>query len=414
MLVIRGRVIDGNGGAPIEKGEVIVEKDHIIAVCKEGEYPLPPQTEEIQIKDGTVMPGLIDAHAHLGLSGNFFNVYTTHVYSAICTAVNDLKKILDAGFTSIRECGGPSNYLKMSLADGTIEGPRVFSAGKCVVQTGGHFDFIKQFPVEYTMHHDRNITSTVADGVDEARKTARMQFREGADFIKLMLTPGNVSQSTKYHIQEFSDQEIRTFVEEADKYGTYVAAHTHANAGIKAALRCGVRCLEHCTYADEDDLEQMIKKKIWYVPTLSTSYRFMQNLERAMPWVRDKMTASFARRTKFARMAHEAGVIMGCGADFGGDEICPHGLNGLELRLLVEIAGFTPMEAIVAATKTNAEILLCDDKIGTLEPGKLADIIVVNGNPLENIGLLANADHVSVVLQGGIIKKRALEAMPCQ
>ena len=264
------------------------------------------------------------------------------------------------------------------------------------------------------MHHDRNITSVVSDGVDEARKTARLQFREGADFIKLMLTPGNVSQSTKYHIQEFSDQEIRTFVEEAEKYGTYVAAHTHANVGIKAALRCGVKCLEHCTYADESDLEQIIKKNIWYVPTLSTSYRFMQNLNKAMPWVREKMTASFESRTKFARLAHEAGAIMGCGADFGGDEICPHGLNGLELRLLVEIAGFTPMEAIVAATKTNAQILLCEDKLGTLEPGKLADMILVEGNPLEDISLLSDPNQISVVLQNGVVKKDTLGVLPCQ
>lgn len=405
MLVIKGRVIDGNGGPPLEKGLVAIEGERIIAVCNQWEYKIPDAAQVIEIRDGTVMPGLIDMHVHLGLKGNFFTVYTTHVYEAICTVINDMRKILNAGFTSMRECGGPSNFLKQAWENGTIEGPRIFSAGKCVVQTGGHFDFIKQFPVEYTEHHDRNITSIVADGVDEARKVARLQFREGADFIKLMLTPGNVSQSMKYHVQEFSDQEIRVFVEEAEKYGTYVAAHTHANAGIKAALRCGVKCLEHCTYAQEEDLELMVKQGNWYVPTLSTSYRFMHNLEKAMPWVQEKMPASFERRTKFARMAHDAGVVMGCGADFGGDEICPHGLNGLELELLVKIAGFTPMEAIMAATKVNAMMILRGHELGTLEQGKLADVIVVEGNPLEDIHLLTGPKNVHVVIQGGKIKK---------
>ena len=405
MLIIKGRVIDGNGGKPIEKGLVAVENNRITAVCRECEYPVPAHAQVIEVEDGTVMPGLIDMHVHLGLDGNFYRVYTTSSYAAICTAINDMRKILNAGFTSMRECGGPSNYLKPSWEDGTIDGPRIFSAGRCVVQTGGHFDFIKEFPVEYTMHHDRNITSVVSDGVDQARKTARQQFREGADFIKLMMTPGNVSQSNKYHVQEFSDEEIRVFVEEAEKYGTYVAAHTHANAGIKAALRCGVKCLEHCTYAEAEDLEMMVKNGNWYVPTLSTSYRFMQNLDKAMPWVRKKMVASFERRTKFAREAHKAGVMMGCGPDFGGDEICPHGLNGLELKLLVEIAGFTPMEAIMAATKTNAKMILREDELGTLEPSKLADIIVVKGNPLKDISLMVGPEHIHVVIQDGKVKK---------
>ena len=407
LLVLKGRVIDGNGGSPIEKGLVAVSGDRILAVCNEWEYTIPPGATVIEIADGSIMPGMVEMHVHLALTSNFYEVYTTHPYHAVCTALNDLEKILDCGFTTIRECGGLSNYLKPMQENGTITGPRIFSAGKCIVQTGGHFDFIKEYPVEYTMHHDRNVISTVVDGIDEARKTARRQFREGADFIKLMITPGVVSQSGKFMSQEISDSEIKTYVEEAEKYGTYVAAHAHANAGIKAALRCGVQSLEHGTFMEPEDVEQMLKKGTWLIPTLATGYQFMQNLDKVKPWVREKEQMANAAGIRSAQMAYQAGIPIGAGADFGGDEICPHGMNGLELKLLVEKVGMSPMEAIVAATKTGARMVLQGDKIGTLEEGKLADIVVVEGNPLENIDLMVGPDHIAVVIQSGQIKKYA-------
>lgn len=409
-LVLKGRVIDGNGGRPIEKGLVAVEGSRITAVCREQDYIIPACAEVIEVKNGTIMPGMVEMHTHLALTCNFYEVYTTHPYHAVCTALHDMEKILNCGFTSMRECGGLSNFLKPMQEDGSINGPRIFSAGKCVVQTGGHFDFIKEYPVEYTKHHDRNVISTVVDGIDEARKTARLQFREGADFIKLMITPGVVSQSGRFMTQEISDEEIRVFVEEAEKYGTYVAAHAHANVGIKAALRCGVQCVEHGTFLSEEDVDVMLKQGTWLIPTLATGYRFMQNLDKLKPWVREKEKIANAAGLHSAQMAYRAGIPMAVGADFGGDEICPHGMNGLELQMLVERVGMSPMEAIVAATKTGAKMILRGDELGTLQEGKLADIIVVEGNPLDDIRLMVGPEHISVVLQGGQVKKRVQNA----
>ncbi len=405
-IILKGRVIDGNGGEPIEKGLVAVEGSKITAVCQERAYTVPARAEVIEVKDGTIMPGMVEMHTHLALTCNFYEVYTTHPYHAVCIALRDMERILNCGFTSMRECGGLSNFIKPMQENGTIDGPRIFSAGKCVVQTGGHFDFIKEYPVEYAVHHDRNVISTVVDGIDAARKTARLQFREGADFIKLMVTPGVVSQSGKFMTQELSDEEIRVFVEEAEKYGTYVAAHTHANAGIKAALRCGVQCVEHGTFLGEEDVEVMLQRGTWLIPTLATGYRFMQNLDKVKPWVREKEKIASEAGLHSARMAYQAGIPMAVGADFGGDEICPHGLNGLELQLLVERVGMSPMEALVAATKTGANMILRGRELGTLEEGKLADIIVVSGNPLDDIRLMVGPEHIAVVLQNGQVKKR--------
>ena len=409
LLLLKGRVIDGKGGAPLEKGLVAIEGERIIAVCNAWEYPIPAGARVIEVNDATIMPGMIEMHVHLGLSSNFYEVYTTHPYQVVCTAVRDMGRILSCGFTSMRECGGLSNFLKPAQVDGSIDGPRIFSAGKCVVQTGGHFDFIKEYPAEYAMYHDRNAISVIGDGITEARKIARTQFREGADFIKLMITPGVVSQSGKFMSQEFSDDEIKTFVEEAEKYGTYVAAHAHANAGIKAALRCGVQSLEHGTFLEEDDVEVMLKKGTWLVPTLATGYRFMQNLDKVQPWVREKEKVANAAGIRSAKLAYNAGIPIGVGADFGGDDICLHGLNGLELQLLTEKVGMTPMEAIVAATRAGAKMIMQEDQIGTLEPGKLADVIVVEGNPLTDIRTLVGPDHIPVVIQGGKIKKDMAE-----
>ena len=407
MIVLKGRVVDGNGGAPLEKGLVAVEDGRIVAVCRENEYPIPPHAEVITVDQGTIMPGLFDLHVHLALSSNFYEVYTTHPYRVVCTAINDMKKLLNAGFTSIRTCGDLSNYLKKPWEDGTISGPRIFSSGKCFVQTGGHFDFIKEYPVEYTMHPDRNTVSQVVDGITEIRREARRHFREGCDFLKVMITPGGVSQSHKFAVQEFSDEEIRTFVEEADKYGTYVAVHAHANVGIKAALRCGVKCIEHASYMEETDAEEMARKGLWYVPTLSTGYQFMHNLERIQPWIKAKITGCHEAQKKTIRMAREHGIFIGCGADFGGDAINPHGMNGLELKLMCEFGGFTPLEAITIATKNSAYFVQKEDELGTLEPGKIADIIVVDGDPTHDIDLLVGPDHVRIVMQGGDIKKNS-------
>lgn len=408
MYVLKGRVIDGNGGAPIEKGIVEVTGNKITAVCDERAYVLPPDAEVIEVENGTIMPGFIDQHVHMAVGDNYYKNFERHAYHAVCQALRDMRQILDAGFTSIREVGGLSNYLKAPWEEGLIYGPRICSAGKAIAQTGGHWDYIKDYPIEFTKNTDRNVNSEICDGVDEVRRTSRMHFREHCDFLKIMGGPGISCQGNKIFTREFSDEELRAFVEEAENQGSYVAIHAHAAIAINAALRAGVKSIEHATLMDEESIDLMLKNGAWIVPTLATSYLSWQHIDEREPWVKEKMSAIEGPKKEKLRMAYKAGVTIACGCDFGGGTITVHGNNGLELPLMAETIGMTPMETIVAATKTGSKLMMREDELGTLEKGKLADIIVCQGNPLEDIWLVSKPENIKIVMQDGIIKKKLL------
>lgn len=406
MLVLKGRVIDGNSGEPIEKGVVAIGGNKITAVCKESEYRVPECAEVIEVADGTIMPGFIDQHVHMGVGDDYFRIYRRHAYHGVCEVLRDMKQILNAGFTSIREVGGISNYLKAPWDEGLIDGPRICSAGRAIAQTGGHWDYIKDYPVEFARNQDRNLNSEFCDGVDQCRYTARMHFREHCDFLKLMGGPGISCQGNKIFTREFSDDELRAFVQEAENFGTYVAIHAHAPIAINAALRCGVKSIEHASLIDDEGIDLMLKNDAWMIPTLATSYLSWQHIDEREPWVKEKMSAIDEMKKENLKKAHKAGVKIGCGCDFGGGTITVHGNNGLELPLLVQEAGMTPMEAIVAATKFGAALMMRPEELGTLEEGKLADVIIAKGNPLEDIWLVSKADNIKIVIQDGVIKKR--------
>lgn len=413
MYVLKGRVIDGNGGEPLEKGIVEVTDNKITAVCNEWEYTVPEGAEVIEVENGTIMPGFIDQHVHMGVGDNYYKIFERHAYHAVCQCIRDMKQILNAGFTSIREVGGLSNYLKAPWEEGLIDGPRICSSGKAIAQSGGHWDYIKDYPIEFTLHPDRNVNSEICDGVDNVRRTVRMHFREHCDFIKIMGGPGISCQGNKIFTREFSDSELRAFVEEAENQGSYVAIHAHAAIAINAALRCGVRSIEHATLMDDESIELMLKNNAWIVPTLATSYLSWQHIDEREPWVKEKMSAIEGPKEENLRKAYKAGVTIACGCDFGGGTITVHGNNGLELPLMVENIGMTPMETIVAATKTGSKLMMRENELGTLETGKLADIIIAQGNPLEDIWLVSKADNIKVVMQDGKIKKNMMKAICC-
>lgn len=408
MIVLKGRVIDGNGGEPIEKGAVVVEGDRITAVCRQGEYPIPENAEVHEIENGSILPGLIDLHTHLAQGDDFMRIYTEHIYHAVLRAADNMKKILDCGFTSVRECGGLSNFLKAPWEEGLIDGPRICSAGKSLTQVAaGHHDFIGKFPVEFA--ELKHYIAEFVCGPDDVRRVVRMNFREGADFVKIFLSSPGGTVGRKFEFQELSDVEVRTAVEEAENFGSYVAAHVHSSAPIKAALRCGVKSIEHGTMLDDEDIELMLKNGAWLVPTLATGYvsnRYYEEHQIPLsPALRERHKMLDEHRIEALQKAHRAGVTIGCGCDFGGGERTPFGCNGLEIQLLSQLGGLSPMQAILAATKTAAKIILRADELGTLEPGKLADIVMVSGDPLADISLLSDADNVKMVMQGGAIKK---------
>ena len=274
MIAIKGRVIDGTGGAVIEKGAVIIEGQKITAVCQAHEYPIPDCAQVIEVEDGTIMPGFIEQHTHIGMcTANFVELYLRHPFHSVCLAVDDLKKIMNSGFTSIREVGGFTNCLKEAQETGLIESPRICSSGRIITQTGGHGDYIKKFPVEYNLA--RNIYASVADGVPEVRRQARENLRESADFLKIMTSAGVTFQSPTTSTQEFADEEIRAIVEEAEKNGTYAASHCISNKGIRAAVRCGVKSLEHAMFLDEETVDMIAEAGAWIVPTLVLSWSIL-------------------------------------------------------------------------------------------------------------------------------------------
>lgn len=408
MVIFKGRVIDGNGDPPVEDGLVAVEENKIVFTGEANGYRIPPNAQVISLPGGTILPGFIEGHCHLALGDNYPEIFREHVYNAVCRAVVQMGTLLDCGFTSIRECGGLANLLKPSWNNKTITGPRIFSGGKSISQTGGHADPIKQFPVEFTKHPDRFFSGILADGVPEVRKAARLQFREGADFLKVMVSPGTSCQTRTLMPAEFSDEELLALVEEAENFGSYVCVHAHSNLGIKMALRCGVKSIEHGSFMQPEDAEEMAKQGVILTPTFSTNELSFRSQSRLAPWQQKKVSLSHDKRSESARMAHKAGVTIGYGCDFGGGAITPFELSGMEFEMLVERGGLTPMEAIMAATKVNSRLILREDDLGTLEAGKLADVVLVEGNPLDNISLLANRENIKLVMQDGVIMKNLL------
>ena len=388
-----------------------MEGNRIVAVARESEYPIPASAEVVSLPNATIMPGFIEQHVHIGMvTVDHKATYSIDAYEKVSHAVMELKHLLDAGFTTIRDCGGVTNHLKGAQKQGLIESPRLFSCGKAIVQTNGHFDMIKSFPIEF--NEKGNILAIVCDGITEMRKAARMQFREGADFLKCMTTAGVVSQSGNLNVQEIADEELRALVEEAQNMGSDVASHSLGSQGIKSAIRCGVQSIEHGYFADDKDLDEMAEKGIWLIPTLSSGEVFMDAVihnrypNKIAPWFAEKMKASYEVRHDMVRRARDHGVQVGFACDFGGDmEVCPHGQNGQEFVNLVKYGGYSPMEVICMATKFGSKVVM-EPEIGSLECGKLADIVMVQGNPLEDISLLAQAQNVKVVMQNGVIKKR--------
>ena len=408
MIVLAGRVIDGTGAGPIEKGIVAFEGSEIVAVCKESEYIIPPNARKIVINHGTIMPGLIDSHLHFGMgSVNQLEVYELDEIEKSLMAVKEMRDALNAGFTSVRETGGISTSFQTPLKNGWIKGPRICSAGRLISQTGGHGDSLQKFP--QSLARERMSHCRIADGKEECRKTARMQFRDGAKFLKIVTTGGISSQGDGNRESQFSIEEIKVFVEEAQMHNTYVSSHSQGTMGIRNALKAGVRSIEHGMFMDDECIELMVKNNAYLVPTLMVVESYMNHIDLLPSWIREKLLMSYEEHIKSVKKCYEANVKIALGSDMMGDKvICPFGSHGKEFKKLVDI-GMTNMEAIVAGTKTGSELMLMSDKVGTLESGKLADIVVCRDNPLDDIELLGNPDNIDLIVLNGEIIKNKLE-----
>lgn len=410
MKVLKGRVIDGNGGEPIQQGALAIKNDRIAYVGPAAglpdEYAAAPVYE---VTDGSILPGLIEAHVHMSWGGansiNWIN-YTPQMEMA--RALRDLQYLRDEGYTAVRDMGSGCVFLKACAAEGLIDVPRIFAAGRILSQIGGHGDAYQKLTLEASERVYG--PAFIVTGVDEIRKACRINARNGADFIKIMTTGGVFSQGDKAgETCHFSREEIRAAVEEAENMGSYVSSHAQANKGIRTALENGVRCIEHGFYLDDYCIELMLKNGCYLVPTLSimhTSKVFNENNADVLPELREKTLRSYEAHYTNLDRAHKAGVKIGMGCDFVNDPAlgCTYDRANMEFERM-EAAGFSPMEIIQAATRTNSELLLMQDRVGTLEKGKLADVILVEGDPLADIKLMCNAKNVKMVLQNGKVVK---------
>lgn len=412
MIVLKGRVLDGNGGAPIEKGAVVLEDDRIRLVCRQSELPDDPTAEVYELEDGTIMPGLIDAHVHMGWgSATAVDWISMTPQLSMARALRDMAQLRQQGYTAFRDLGSDVLLMRPAVAEGLLDVPRIFGAGRIISQIGGHGDVYQKLSLEASQR--AYSPAFIVNGVDEVRRACRINARNGADLIKIMTTGGVFSQGDKATPHShFSQEEIRAAVEEAENMGSYVSTHAQATRGIKMALKNGVKCIEHGVYLDEECIELMVKNDCYLVPTLAimhASKLYFQGKEGVLPYLKEKTERSYEAHYRSLEMARKAHITVGVGCDFLGDAAfgCPYSEATLELERLC-VAGYTPMEVITMATKVNARLLQMEDQLGTLETGKLADVLLVEGRPDEDIRVLRRSDHVKLVVQDGRIVKNAM------
>ena len=412
-----GTLIDGTGKDPLVQSVVVTEGENIVFAGKEAEaYPYKNDTVNIHSIDGKViMPGLIDAHIHLwGVrTMDYFHRLVVPEEMNLLRAAQDLKKLIRAGYTSVRDAGSRCGiHLRKAVEEGTLVGPRIKTPGLIINQTGGHVD--KHF-ISLDEAKGKKTVCRIADGADECRRAVREQIREGVDYIKICVTGGLSGEKESPEDTQFCESEVRAMVEEAAARHLSVAAHAQGLKGTKNAVRWGVSMIEHGVFLDEALCEQIIKQNVLLTPTLTITCKFALEGEKSgsPPWAVEKAKRVMDDHIASFQLAHRMGVPMGAGTDFSGAPMLPHGQNAYELEMMVS-SGCSPMEAIQAATEVNSRILGMEEQIGTIEPGKFADIIIVNGDPLADITILRNTQKIEVVLKGGEVLKSSMPGLAAQ
>lgn len=396
-------VITAAGADPAPAG-ILIENGRIARIGGSS----PRDAEVIDCSGLTVTPGLIDAHVHLGMSspiGPSIN-YGMSVAEIAADMFANCAQTLSAGFTTVRDCGGIDAGLSRVVESGKIAGPRIVQCGPIHCQTGGHGHYAPDWePTSMWCARDipglRSL-SVLSDGAEEMRKNARESFRRGAQFLKLCVTGGVISTHDELTHTQFTIEEIAAAVAEATARGTYVTVHAHNTAGIRNAVEAGARCVEHGTGIDDETAAVMAARQVALVPTLAAVEEVLNNA------VGVGLPAHIAARATLVRdgmvsgllAAKAAGVRVGSGSDLVGPAQTH---RGVELVLRADIE--TPMDALLSATRINADILGLGDEVGTLEAGKVADVVAFAGDPLESPKLFADPSSVVLVLQGGALVK---------
>ena len=404
-LIHAGKIITAEDNKILTDHTIVIEQDKITAV-EAGFRTAETDDIVIDLKQHTVMPGLMDMHTH------FYTQFSPSVYSEGFTmneadyalrGATFAEKTLMSGFTTVRELGDNNQIsvaLKKAIAKGYIKGPRIYAAGKSIATTGGHADPTNG--LAYALMADPGPKEGVINGPDDARKAVRQRYKEGSDLIKITATGGVLSVAKSGSNPQFTDEELAAIVSTAKDYGMKVAVHAHGKEGMERAIRAGVDSIEHGSYMDKNTMSMMRKQGTYFVPTISAG-KWAEEKSRIAGFfpdlVRPKAATIGGRIQQTFADAYKAGVKIAFGTDAG---VYEHGNNWREFIYMTE-AGMPALEAIHSATIEGARLLGVADELGSIKAGKLADIVAVQGDPLQDINLMGK---ISFVMKAGQIYRQ--------
>jgi imidazolonepropionase-like amidohydrolase len=400
----------------VETGEILLNRRVVVLEGRierlEPMYIEAPEARaaevvQIDLRGKTLLPGLIDAHVHvLAWTANLRELSNASPHYNALRAAGILHEMLLRGFTTVRDAAGADFGLKRAVEEGFLVGPRLYICGRALSQTGGHADSRAAGEIAVETVSTPVAFGRVVDGVPEVRRAAREEIRRGADHIKLMLGGGIASPTDRLTNDQFSLEEIRAAVEEAAMADLYVMAHTYTARAVNRAIECGVRSLEHCNLIDESSVELFLQHDAWMVPTLVTYQALAQEgVAAGLPKeVAHKIDLVLDKGLSALELAYKAGVNLAYGTDLLG-AMHRHQLEEFALRAQVQ----SNLEVIRAATLYAAKLLRAEGQIGVIAPGAYADLIALEGNPLEDIRVLTNPErHLKLVMKGGTVHHTAL------
>jgi imidazolonepropionase-like amidohydrolase len=407
IVLKAARVFTSTSDHPLAPGMVVVEGDHIARVGQD--LPVPSGAQVIDLGDATLLPGFIDAHVHMAQEmsddwyRDFYQAALRFPAEQALYAAKYARDTVEAGFTTVRDLGS-ADYVSLGLRNainaGIAEGPRMLIANHGIGSTGGHAD---QAPYPPERIKPEGPVQGVCNGPAECREAVRFQIKYGADVIKCMPSGGVLSLSDPVDVPELTREEMDAIVSEAHAWHRKVAAHCHGDEAAKIAIAAGVDSIEHGTFLKDDTLRMMKEKGVYLVPTLFAGEWVGEKADHFPPAIAVKARAAAAQMQAMFQRAMKVGVKVAFGTD---SAVEPHGLDAREFALMVK-NGMTPAQALIAATASGADLLGLADKIGTLEAGKLADLVAVPGDPLQDI---RQTERVTFVMQGGKVLKNQAAA----
>jgi len=401
-------LIDGTGREPLDGAAVVVEGERIKDVIRSGRVgALKGRVETLDLKGRTLMPGLTDAHVHVcAVEGNTAEQHRLNPPSLIAAkTLRRMEQALMQGFTTVRDAGGADYGFREASASGLYPGPRMLVSGRVLSQTGGHGDKRRRAEWMDPVGCCLGMVGVIADGADEVRRAAREQLRHDVDQIKVMASGGAMSPGDELDTTQYTVEEMRAAVDEARAVGKYVLAHAYSSSAVRNALHAGVRSIEHGNLIDEAGAREIRKAGAFLVPTMVTyetiwregkSYGIGEHQLEKINMAREKSVEALGH-------AYRAGCKIGSGSDLLGDM---QSQRAVELELKGQV--MKPMDVLLSATRVNAELFRMEKDIGSVEPGKLADLIVVKGDPLRDLTLFQNANNLELIMKGGQVYKHTL------